>query len=118
MKTLLSTILIAVLAIGLLLALSPGKADAWYRGPAYGFSVFLPPFGLSIGAPYPYYYPGPVYAAPPYPFYGRGYYSPYYRPYYRPFYGYGPYFGHRYWGHSGWRGHWDGRGHGGWHGRH
>ena len=68
MKTLFLTILIAVLAVGLLLALTPSKADAWYRGPAVGFSLVLPPFGLSIGAPH--YYPGPVYAAAPYPFYG------------------------------------------------
>ncbi len=85
MKTIYSTILIAVLAIGILLALSPGKADAWYRGPAVGFSVALPPFGVSIGAPY--YYP-----AAPYPVYGGAYYWPYYRPYYRPFYGYRPYY--------------------------
>ncbi len=102
MKTLFSTILIAVLALGLLLALSPSKADAWYRGPAVGFSVVVPPFGLSIGAPAPYYYPGPVYVAPPYPFYGRAYYSPYY----------GRIIGRMvmavfrvpYWGHRGWRG--------------
>ena len=77
MKTLFSTVLIAVLALGVLLALSPGKADAWYRGPVVGFSLAVPPFGVSIGAPAPYYYPGPVYAAPPYPVYRRAYYSPY-----------------------------------------
>lgn len=100
MKTLFSTVLIAVLAIGFLVAATPGKADAWYRyGPAVGFSVVVPPFGLSIGAPAPYYYPGPIYAAPPY-----------YRPYYRPYY-YGPYFRHRYWYRRGWRGDWDDRWH-------
>jgi hypothetical protein len=118
MKTLYSTVLIAVLALGLLLALNPGKAEAWHRGPAVSFSVVAPPFGLSIGVPAPYYYyPGPLYAAPPYPFYRRAYYGPYYRPYYRPYYGYGPYYRHRHWDHRGWRGDWGHRGYGRWHRR-
>ncbi len=107
MKTLLSTVLIAVLAIGFLLAASPTKADAWYRGPAVGFSVVVPPFGVSVGAPAPYYYPGYAYAAPPYPVYERAYYGPYYGPYY----GYGPYYRYRYWDHRSWRGDWHSRGH-------
>ena len=108
MKTLFSTVLIAVLALGVLLALSPGKADAWYRGPVVGFSLVVPPFGVSVGAPAPYYYPGPVYVAPPYPVYRRAYYSPYYGPYY----GYGPYFRYRHGYHRGWKGDWDYRGYG------
>ncbi len=103
MKTLFSTVLIAVLAIGFLLAASPNKAEAWYRGPVVGFSVVVPPFGVSVGVPGPYYYPAPAYVVPPYPVYGRPYYGPYYRPYY----------GYRYWGHRGWRGDWDDRWHGG-----
>lgn len=112
MKTLFSTILIAVLALGFLLAASPGKAEAWHRS-SVSFSVVVPPFGVSIGTPF---YPGPVYAAPPYPVYGYSYYSPYYGPYY---YGYWPYYGYRYWGHRGWRGDWHERGHvrEHWHGR-
>lgn len=98
MKTLYSTVLIAVLAIGLLVAFSPGKAEAWHRS-SVSLSVVVPPFGVSIGTPY-YYYPGPIYVAPPYPVY-----SPYYRPHY-----YGPYFRHRHWDHRGWRGDWHGRG--------
>ncbi len=95
MKTLFSTVLIAMVAIGLLVAASPGKAEAWYRGPAVGFSLVVPPFGVSVGAPAPYYYyDAPVYAAPPYPVYPRYYY------------GYGPYYGYRYWGTRGWRGDW------------
>ena len=105
MKTLFSTVLIAVLALGFLLAVSTGKADAWYgSGPVVGFSVVVPPFGVSIGAPAPYYYPGPAYVAPPYPVYERVY-SPYYWPYY------GPYFRYRNWDHRGWRGDWHDRGH-------
>ncbi|HEX9137736.1 MAG TPA: hypothetical protein VF905_12435, partial [Nitrospirota bacterium] len=65
------------------------------------FSVAVPPFGFSIGAPAPYYYPGYAYVAPPYPVYERAYW-PYYGNYmYR-------------WGHRGWRGDWHGghaRGH-------
>ncbi len=99
MKTLFSTVLIAVLALGVLLALSPGKANAWDRGPVVSFSFVAPPVGVSIGAPAPYYYPGPVYVQP-YPVYRRVYYSPYYRPYY----GYRPYFPHRHWDRGGWRG--------------
>jgi hypothetical protein len=96
MKTLFSTVLIAVLALGFLLAVSPNKADAWYRsGPAFSFSVAVPPFGFSIGAPAPYYYPGYAYVAPPYPVYERAYW-PYYGPYY------GSYVNR--WGHRGWRG--------------
>ena len=104
MKTLFSTVLIAVLALGFLLAVGPGKADAWYGGPAIGFSLVVPPFGVSVGVPAPYYNPGYAYAAPPYPVYGNPYYAPYYRPYY-----YGPYYRHGYWGH---RGYWGGHGHG------
>ncbi len=106
MKTLFSTVLIAVLAIGILMAATPSKAEAWHRGPFVSFSVAVPPFGVSIGTPY--YYPGPAYVAP-YPVYGA-----YYSPYYWPYYGYGPYYGFRYWGHRGWRGdrHGHGRGHG------
>jgi hypothetical protein len=104
MKTLFSIVLIAVLALGVLLALNPGKADAWERGPVVGFSVVVPPFGFSIGAPAPYY-PGPLYVAPRYPVYRRAYYSPYYRPYY----GYGPYIRYRHWYHRGWKGDWQGR---------
>lgn len=102
MKTLFSTTLIAVLAIGFLVAAGPGKAEAWHRGPAVGFSVVVPPFGVSVGTPAPYYYytPGPVYAAPPYPVYDGYYYSPYYGPYY----GYGPYYRYRHIFHRGWRG--------------
>ncbi len=104
MKTLLSTVLIAVLVLGFLFAVSTNKAEAWYRsGPAVNFSLVLPPFGLSIGTPAPYYYPGPVYAAPPYPVYERAYYGPYYG-----------YYGHRYWANRGWHG----GGHGGGHWRH
>jgi len=112
MKTLFSTVLIAVLVLGVLLALSPSRADAWYRGLVVGFSLVVPPFGISIGAPAPYYYPGPVYVAPPYPVYRRAYYSPYYGPYY----GYGPYFRYRHGYHRGWSGDWDDRGHGRGHG--
>ncbi len=112
MKTLFSTVLILALAIGFLIAASPGRAEAWHRGPAVSFSVIVPPFGVSVGAPPPYY-PAPVYVAPPYPVYERVY------PYYG-YYGYGPYFrfhhrdhrdfrGERHWrdrdrGHE--RGHW------------
>ena len=107
MKTLFSTVLIAVLALGLLLAVSADKADAWYRsGPVVGFSVVVPPFGISMGDPAPYYYPGPVYVAPSYPVYERVY-SPYY----------GPYFRYRNWDHRGWRGDWHDRGHVRGHGR-
>ncbi len=106
MKTLFSTVLILVLAIGFLIAASPGKAEAWHRGPAVGFSVIVPPFGISVGAPPPYYYyPAPVYA-PPYPVYERPYYGPYYGPYYRPYYRY------RNWDHRSWRGDWHGDRHG------
>jgi hypothetical protein len=106
MKTLFSTVLIAVVALGFLLAVSPTNADAWHRsGPAVGFSLVVPPFGFSIGVPGPYYYPGPVYGAPPYPVY---YHSPYYGR---------PYYGHRHWEHRGWRGDWHGNRHGRWHGR-
>src|SRR5512143_924123 len=105
MRTLLSTVLIAVLALGVLLALSPSRVDAWYGGTVVDFSLVVPPFGVSIGAPAPYYYPGPVYVAPPYPVYRRAYYSPYYGPYY----GYGPYFRYRHWYHRGY-----GRGYGYW----
>lgn len=108
MKTLFSTVLIAVLVLGVLLALSPSKADAWHRGPVVGFSLVVPPFGVSIGAPAPYYYPGPVYVAPPYPVYRRAYFSPYY--------GYGPYSRYRHWYHRGWRGDRDDRGYGRGHG--
>jgi hypothetical protein len=101
MKTLFSTVLIAVLAFGFLLAVSIDKADAWYRGPAVGLSVVVPPFGVSVGAPAPYYYPGYTYVAPPYPVY----YSPYYGPYYG-------YYGYRHWDHRGWHGYGHGRGHG------
>ena len=114
MKTLFSTLLIAVLSLGFLLAVTIDRADAWFR-PAVGFSVVVPPIGVSIGAPAPYYYPGPAYVAPPYPVYERVY-SPYYWPYY------GPYFRYRNWDHRGWRGDWhDGRhvsGHERGHGRH
>ena len=106
MKTLYSTALIAVLALGFLMAATPGKAEAWYGGPAVSFSVVVPPFGVSVGAPAPYYY-APGYAAPTYPVYGSPYYGPYYRPYYG-YYGYGPYYRHGYWGHGG---HWGGHGH-------
>ncbi len=111
MKTPFSTVIIAVLAIGFLMAVSPGKAEAWHRGPAVGFSLVVPPFGVSIGTPAPYYYYDPVYVAP-YPVYERYYYSPYY---YGPYYGYGPYYrygyGHRVWrGGSYERGHMRGRG--------
>jgi hypothetical protein len=105
MKTLFSTLLIAVLALGFLFAVGTGKADAWYRGPAIGFSLVVPPFGVSVGAPAPYYYPGYTYAAPPYPVYG----SPYYSPYYGPYYGY---YGYRHWDHRGWHGYGHGRGYG------
>ncbi len=105
MKTLLSTTLIAVLALGFLLVVSTGKADAWYRGPAVGFSLVVPPFGVSVGAPAPYYYPGYTYAAPPYPVYERPYYSPYYGPYYG-------YYGYRHWDHRGWHGYGHARGYG------
>jgi hypothetical protein len=106
MKTLFSTLLIAVLAVGLLLAASPGKAEAWHRGPAVSFSFIAPPFGVSIGTPGPYYYydPAPIYVAPPYPLYRRVY-----SPYYRPYYGY--YYGYRNWDHRGWRGDWHSRDH-------
>ncbi len=107
MKTSLSTVLIAVLALGFLFAVSANKAEAWYRGPAVSFSLAVPPFGVSIGAPAPYYYPGPVYAAPPYPVYGNAYYWPYYGPYYG-------FYGHRHFTHRGWHG----GGHGGGHWRH
>jgi len=104
MKTLLSIVLIAVLALGFLLAVSTDKADAWYRhGPTVGFSLVVPPFGVSIGAPAPYYYPGYAYVAPPYPVYERAYYSPYYGPY--------GYYRYRHWDHRGWRGDWHGGGH-------
>ncbi len=106
MKTLFTTVLIGVLAIGFLLAASPGKAEAWFR-PGVAFSVVVPPFGLSIGAPAPYYYPGPVYVAPPYPVYERAY--PYYG--YYGYYGYGPYYRYRHWDHRGWRGERHDRGH-------
>jgi hypothetical protein len=98
MKTLFMTVIIAVLTIGLLMAANPGKAEAWHRGSSVSFSVVVPAFGVSIGAPY--YYPGPVYVAPPYP-----YYSPYYGPYF-----YGPHFRHRHFGHRVWRGDWHDRG--------
>ena len=111
MKILFSTVLIAVLALGFLLAVSTNKTDAWYgSGPVVGFSVVVPPFGVSIGAPAPYYYPGPAYVAPPYPVYERVY-SPYYWPYY------GPYFRYRNLDHRGWRGDWHDRGHVRGHGR-
>ncbi len=106
MKTLFSTVVIALLAIGFLLAASPGKAEAWHRS-SVSLSVVVPPFGFAVGDPYYSYYPGPVYVAPPYPVYGRAYYWPYYGPYYR----------YRYWGHRGWRGDWHGDGHGRWHER-
>ena len=99
MKTLFSTVLIAVLALGFLLAAGTDKAEAWHRGPGVSFSVVVPPFGVSIGTPAPYYYPAPVYVAPPYPVYEGAYYAPYYGPHY-----YGPYYRDRYWGHRGWRG--------------
>ena len=87
MKTLFLTFMIAVLAIGFLIATSPGKAEAWQRGPAFSFSVVVPPVGVSIGTPFPYdyyYYPAPVYVTPPYPVYKRPYYyGPHYGPYYR-----------------------------------
>jgi hypothetical protein len=108
MKTLFSTVLITVLALCVMLALSPGKADAWYGGPVVGFSLAVPSFGVSIGAPAPYYYPFPVYVAPPYTVYRRPYYSPYYGPYY----GYRPYSRYRHWYHRGWRGDRDYRGYG------
>ncbi|MEJ2697306.1 MAG: hypothetical protein P8013_11735 [Candidatus Sulfobium sp.] len=117
MKTLFSTVLIGALALGVLLVFSPGRADAWDRGPVVGFSLVVPPFGVSIGAPAPYYYAAPVYVEPPYPVYRRAYYSPYY--------GYGPYFRYRHrdhrgwrgdWGHRGWRGDWGHRGYGRRHG--
>ena len=101
MKTMFSTALIAVLAIGFLMAASPGKAEAWYGGPAFNFSVVVPPFGFSVGTPAPYYAPAPAYAAPAYPVYGGAYYWPYYGYY-------GPYYRHGYWGH---RGYWGGHGH-------
>ncbi len=104
MKTLFSTVLIAVLAIGVLLAASPGKAEAWRSGPAVNFSVVVPPFGVSVGSPYYYDY-GPAYVAPPYPVYTRPYYWPYYGPYY------GPYYRYRYGDHYRWRGDWHERGH-------
>lgn len=104
MKTLCSTALIAALALGFLMAATPGKAEAWHGGPAVSFSFVVPPFGVSVGAPAPYYY-APAYAAPPYPVYESPYYWPYYRPYY-----YGPYYRHGYWGHRGyWGEHWRGR---------
>ncbi len=106
MKTLFSAVLVVALALGFLVVASPGKAEAWHRGPSVGFSVVLPPFGVSIGTPYDYYYPGPVYAAPPYPVYEGAYYWPYYGPYY-----YGPYYRHHYWGHRTWRGDWGRHGH-------
>lgn len=105
MKTLFSAVLVIALALGFLVVASPGKAEAWHRGPSVGFSVVLPPFGVSIGTPYDYYYPGPVYA-PPYPVYEGAYYWPYYGPYY-----YGPYYRHHYWGHRTWRGDWGRHGH-------
>ncbi len=106
MKTLFSTILIAVLALGFLLAVTPNNAEAWHRsGAAVSFSVVVPPFGVSIGAPAPYYYPGYAYVAPPYPVYAPAYYWPYYG----PFYGH---FGHRHLVHR------HGGGHGGGHWRH
>ncbi len=109
MKTLFSTILIAVLALGFLLAVTPNNAEAWHRsGAAVSFSVVVPPFGFAVGDPYYSYYPGPVYVAPPYPVYGRAYYWPYYGPYY--------YGRHRY-DRRGWRGDWDRHGHQGRHGR-
>ena len=95
MKTLFSTVLITVLAIGFLMAASPGKAEAWHRS-SVSFSVIVPPFGVSIGTPFPYdyyYYPAPVYVAP-YPVYGRSYYRPFSRHHD---------FGHR----PVWRGEWD-----------
>ncbi len=113
MKALFLIVLVAVLVIGFLVTVSPGKAEAWHRS-AVSFSVVVPPFGVSIGAP-AYYYPGPIYGAPPYPIYASPYYSPYYAyysPYYRPYYyPYGPYFRYRHWGHRSWRGDWHGRGH-------
>ena len=112
MKTLLSTVLIAVLALGFLLAVSPNKADAWFRGSRVGVSVVVP-FGLTIGAPSPYYYPGYAYVAPPYPVYEPVYYAPYYGPYYRPFFFRHHHFRH----HPVWRGDWRG-GHQRWDGRH
>jgi hypothetical protein len=109
MKTFFSTLVIAVLAVGVLLVVSPGKADAWYGGPAVGFSVVVPPFGISIGAPAPYYYSAPVYVAPSYPVYGRRYYSPYYGQYY----GYRPYPRYYHGDHGDrWRGDWHDRGYG------
>jgi hypothetical protein len=113
MKTLFSTVLIAVLALGFLLAVSPTRADAWFRhGPFVGVSVVVPPFGVSIGAPAPYYYPGYAYVAPPYPVYEPVYYSPYYGPYYRPF------FRHHHFGHRPvWRGERHERMHERWNGR-
>jgi hypothetical protein len=113
MKTLFSIVLIAVLAPAVLLVLNPSKANAWDRGPVVGFSVVVPPFGVSIGAAAPYY-PGPVYVAPRYPVYRRAYYLPYYRLYY----GYGPHSRDRHWSNRGWKGDWHGRdygrGHGHW----
>ncbi len=108
MKTLISIALISVLAVGFLLAVSPNKADAWFRGPRVSVSVVVPPFGLAIGAPTPYYYPGPVYVAPPYPVYEPVYYGPYYGPHF---------FRHRHLAHRGWRGQWHERAHMRWDGR-
>jgi hypothetical protein len=105
--------LIAVLSLGFLLAVTTDRADAWFR-PAVGFSVVVPPFGVSIGAPAPYYYPGYAYVAPPYPVYEPAYYSPYYGPYYRPFFLRHHNFAHR----PAWRGERHGRGHERWNGRH
>ncbi len=104
MKTAFATVLTAVLALGFLLAASPNKAEA-HRDSTVSFSVVVPPFGVSIGAPGPYYYPAPVYVAPPYPVYEGAYYGPYYGLYYRPYYRY------RYWGLRGHRGDRHGRGH-------
>ena len=49
-------------------AAMPSQANAWWRGPGFGISLWVPPV---VVAPAPVYAPPPVYHAPP-----PAYYAP------------------------------------------